>query len=387
MKVKVCVVTGTRAEFGLLKSLLGYLEDSKLLQLQLVVTGSHLSLEFGNTIQEVQKYGIVIDYSVDMLLSSTTKQAVSKAIGLGQIGFTDAYLNLNPDLLIVLGDRFELLSAAIPALIMGIPIAHIHGGEVTTGAIDDSIRHALTKFACLHFVATESYRNRVIQMGENEENVHCVGGLGVDAIRQTALLTKQELETVLGLKFDQNSLLVTFHAETRDSKSPRDQVKPLLTVLSELENTTIIFTAPNADPGGLEIADAIKEFISSKGNCFYFDSLGITNYLSCIRCVDGVVGNSSSGLAEVPSLKKGSLNIGGRQSGRSRAESVLDCENSVEGITAALTVLQSDEHQEMCKESVNPYGTGGASLKILSILESVDFTKLKKKAFVDLPII
>jgi len=382
MKRKICAVTGTRAEYGLLYFLLKGICESSGLELQLIVTGSHLSPEFGLTWREIEKDGFHIDKRVEMLLSADTPSSIAKSMGLGLIGFSDALNDLNPDMLLLLGDRYELASAALAALVARVPIAHIHGGETTEGAVDEAIRHSITKMSWLHFVAAEEYRKRVIQMGENPERVHLVGGMGVDAIRKTKLLGKQELEKSMGFRFGAKNLLITFHPVTLESASAGGQFEELLAALEEIRDTHFIFTAPNADAEGRVISGLIDRFVSSHPNvAVKFVSLGRERYLSTLQFVDAVVGNSSSGLAEAPTFKTGTINIGDRQKGRLKAGSVIDCPPVRGAILEALNKLYSAEFRRQLAQTENPYGSGRASEKIIQILETVSLPNEPKKSF------
>jgi GDP/UDP-N,N'-diacetylbacillosamine 2-epimerase (hydrolysing) len=306
-------------------------------------------------------------------------------MGLGLIGFADAYARLAPDLVVVLGDRFEIFAAATAAMIAGIPIAHIHGGETTEGAFDEAIRHSITKMSHLHFVAAEDYRQRVVQLGEQPERVFLVGGLGIDAIKRIKLMTREELEASLDFKFGSRNLLITFHPVTLEGKSSGQQMAELLTALSKLKDTHLIFTMPNADTGGRELAIMVDAFVASHPNACVYNSLGQLRYLSCMKFVDGVVGNSSSGLAEAPSMGIGTVDIGDRQKGRLRASSVIHCEPNQSEIEIALATLYSLDFQDMLA-SVNPYGTGGASQRIVNVLAKHPLDQLLKKKFNDVPI-
>ena len=299
-KRKICVVTGTRAEYGLLRRLIGRIDNSDVLSLQLIVTGSHLSPEFGYTVQEVIDDGFHISRKIEMLLSSDTPVGITKSFGLGVLSFSEALSELKPDLMLILGDRYEIFSAASAAMFSRIPIAHLHGGEVTEGAIDEAIRHSLTKMSHLHFVATSNYRRRVIQLGENPDNVFCVGGLGVDNILSLDILPRNILESDLGFRFHSRNILVTFHPVTLDDDTAGIfQLNQLFSALERLVDTGIIFTLPNADAGGRSFITHIKHFVivilQLPGTPHWAAAL-----FSCVRYVDCVVGNSSSGLLEVP---------------------------------------------------------------------------------------
>lgn len=384
MRRKICVVTGTRAEFGLLRWLMAEIQQANDLELQIVATGMHLSPEFGSTYKEIEEAGFQIDSKVEMLLGADTASAITKSMGLGLIGFADAYTRLAPDVVVVLGDRFEILAAATAALFARIPIAHLHGGETTEGAFDEAIRHSITKMSHLHFVAAEEYKNRVVQLGEHPDRVFLVGGLGVDAIKQIKLLNRNELETALDFKFKPHNLLITFHPVTLEGNSANAQMTELLSALHELQDTGLIFTMPNADTGNHGIASLIREFEATHPNARAYNSLGQLRYFSCMHYVDGVVGNSSSGLAEAPSMGVGTIDIGDRQKGRLRASSVIHCEPDAREIRSALNQLFTSDFKSKLAETVNPYGTGGASQKIAKILSSHPIESLLKKKFYDL---
>lgn len=384
MSRKICVITGTRAEFGLLRWLMQEIQSKPGLELQVIATGMHLSPEFGLTYLEVEQAGFKIDAKVEMLLSADTSTAVTKSMGLGLIGFADAYSRLSPDLIVVLGDRFEILAAASAALIAGIPVAHLHGGEATEGAFDEAIRHCITKMSHLHFVAAEDYRRRVIQLGEQPERVFLVGGLGIDAIKRVTLLDQAALEKSLNFKLGAKNLLITFHPVTLDGANSQRQMSELLAALGELTDTNLIFTMPNADTGGRELATMVDAFAASRDNARVYASLGQLRYLSCMRYVDGVVGNSSSGLAEAPSFGVGTVNIGDRQKGRLLASSVINCQPTVASIRKALDKLFDPAFQSTLDQTVNPYGNGGASKKIVDILSTHSIGNLLKKSFYDI---
>jgi GDP/UDP-N,N'-diacetylbacillosamine 2-epimerase (hydrolysing) len=360
------------------------IKDDPELTLQVIATGMHLSPTFGQTYREIEADGFSIDFKVETLNSSDTPTAIAESMSKGLIGCAEAFSLLQPDLIVVLGDRFEIFAAVAAALVARIPVAHLQGGESTVGAFDEAFRHSITKMSHLHFVAAEEYRKRVIQLGENPNRVFLVGGLGVDGIKNVSLLNKEELEISLDIKFQTKSLLITFHPVTLEKQTSEIQLKNLLSALSGLSDTTLIFTMPNADTGGLALIKLIEEFVKSHPNAHSFISLGQQRYLSCIAQVDGVVGNSSSGLAEVPSFKKGTINIGARQLGRLQASSVINCEPEEEQIRAALIKLYSPDFKTSLTMTTNPYGAGGASLKVVNVLRDALLDGIIQKNFHDL---
>jgi GDP/UDP-N,N'-diacetylbacillosamine 2-epimerase (hydrolysing) len=381
---KICVVTGTRAEYGLLYWLMKEIETDSHLQLQLIVTGMHLSPEFGLTYKEIEK-DFTITKKIEMLLSSDTSIGISKSMGLAQISFAEAYTELTPDLIIVLGDRFEIFSAASAAMISRIPIAHLHGGERTEGAFDESIRHSITKMAHLHFAATQEYRDRVIQLGEHPSRVFNVGGMGIENIKRLHLLSKKEFEKSIDFTLNQKNIIVTFHPVTLEQSMAKEQFQELLSALDTLQNTHIIFTKANSDTDGRIINTMIDDYVAKNSHkTIAFISLGQLRYLSALQYVDAVVGNSSSGLAEAPSFKIGTINIGDRQKGRLKASSIIDCEPNKKSIVQAFKRLQSNEFQKMLEEVQNPYGDGCASQKIIAEIKKVDLTAILKKSFYDM---
>ncbi len=386
MNRKICVVTGTRADYGLLRWVMQGIKDDPELTLQIIATGMHMSPEFGLTYQAIEQDGFQIDRKVEMLTSSDTPVGIAKSMGLGLIGFADAFNELRPDLIVVLGDRFEIFSAVSAALVARIPVAHLHGGETTEGAFDEALRHSITKMAHLHFVAAEVYRQRVIQLGEQPAQVFLVGGLGIDNIKRMQLLDRAELEASLDFKLGPKNLLITFHPVTLEADAVANQMEELLAALSPLDDTQLIFTLPNADTDSRALIKQVELFVAQHTNARAYTSLGQLRYLSCIAHVDGVVGNSSSGLAEVPSLKKGTINVGDRQRGRLQAVSVINCEPSRESIAAALEQLYSAEFQASLSRVISPYGEGDASEKVVNILKSHDIAGIVKKTFNDISI-
>lgn len=380
---KICVVTGTRAEYGLLYWLMKEIGNDPDLELQLIVTGMHLSPEFGLTYKEIEKE-FVIHKKIEMLLSSDTPVGISKSMGLAQISFAEAYDEMKPDLLILLGDRYEIFSAATAAMIANIPIAHLHGGETTEGAFDESIRHSITKMSHLHFTAAEEYRHRVIQLGENPDHVFNVGGLGIDNIKKLPLLSKSDLETSMNFKLDKKTILVTFHPVTLENSTAKEQFQELLEAVDELQETQIIFTKANSDTDGRIINQMIDEYVNkNKDKSVAFTSLGQLRYLSALQFVNAVVGNSSSGLIEAPSFNIPTINIGDRQKGRLKAKSVLDCKPIKTDIINAFDKINSAEFKKLLMHLENPYGEGGASEKIINILSNISLDGILKKTFFD----
>lgn len=384
MTRRVCVISGTRADYGLLRWIMQSIKDDPELTLQIIATGMHLSPEFGLTYREIERDGFQIDRKVEMLTSSDTPIGIAKSMGLGLIGFADALNELRPDLVIVLGDRFEIFAAVAAALVARIPVAHVSGGESTEGAFDEALRHSITKMSHLHFVATEAYRQRVIQLGEQPERVFMVGGLGIDNIKRLKLLSRSELEASLDFKLGQKNLLVTFHPVTLEVSTSANQMEELLAALAELKDTQLIFTMPNADTDGRALIGMVDEYVAQHANARAYISLGQLRYLSCIAHVDGVVGNSSSGLAEVPSFKKGTINIGDRQRGRLQAASVINSEPTRQSIAVALVKLYSADFQASLNDVRNPYGDGGASEKVVSIIKRFEIDGIAKKSFYEL---
>jgi GDP/UDP-N,N'-diacetylbacillosamine 2-epimerase (hydrolysing) len=380
---KICVITGTRAEYGLLYWLMKEIDTDKDLELQIIVTGMHLSPEFGNTYQQIEKDGFVINKKVDILLSSDSEAGISKSMGLGMIGFSDVFNDLNPDLIVVLGDRFEIFSAVGTAMITKIPIAHIHGGEATEGVIDEPIRHSITKMSHLHFTATEEYKNRVIQLGEQPDKVFNVGGLGVDNINQLKLLSKVEFEKAIKFNLGEKNILVTFHPVTLEKSTSKTQFQMLLKSIDELKNTQIIFTKANSDTDGRVINSMIDDYVGKNNNAIAFTSMGQLNYLSALQFMDVVVGNSSSGLLEAPSFKIGTIDIGDRQKGRIKAGSVISCLPNKNSINNAFKKLYSKQFQAVISKVENPYGKGGASKKVVKIIKDVSLLNIVKKSFYD----
>ena len=379
---KICVITGSRAEYGLLSGLMKAIHEDADLQLQIIATNMHLSPEFGLTYREIEKDGFTINKKVEMLLSSDTPNATAKSVGLGTIGFADAYEDLQPDMIVVLGDRYEILSAVSTALFYKIPVAHLHGGEITEGAYDDCIRHAITKMSHLHFTSTEEYRKRVIQLGEQPERVFNVGAIGIENVKKTPLMSKVELEESLGFQLGDKCLLVTYHPVTLEDSTAEEQSKNLLTALEIFKDYRIIFTMPNSDTNGRIIMQEIEKFVEeNKERAIAFKSLGLKRYLSALQYVSAVVGNSSSGIIEVPSFGIPTLNIGDRQKGRIAAESVVHCKSTLNEIINGIQTILSDKQIILSQECMNPYEKKDTTNNILRILKDYPIDSLIQKSF------
>lgn len=375
----ITIITGSRAEYGLLRPLIKKFAASPLVNFTLVVTGMHLSPEFGLTYQEIINDGINISYKIDTLLSSDSAEGITKSIGLGLISFSDLFQNVDADLVIVLGDRTEVLAVCIAAMVKGIPIAHISGGETTEGAYDEAIRHSITKMSYLHFAATEEYKKRVIQLGESPSRVFNVGAIGIDSINNLRLLSKAEFEKSINYKLNIINILITFHPVTLENNSSERQFNELLASLDLLQNTCLIFTKPNSDKGGRVIIKLIDEYVKNHSeNSVAFDSLGQLRYLSSLQFMDVVVGNSSSGIVEVPYFKIPTINIGDRQKGRMMPDSIINCNPFTNEISEALSKALSKEFKEKIKNVSSPYGGGHASDQIFDIITSTDIVSVKK---------
>lgn len=383
-KRKICVVTGTRAEYGLLYWLMKKIQTDDELEMQLVVTGMHLSSEFGLTYKQIEADGFVIDEKIEMLLSSDTPSAISKSIGLGIIGLADSFVRLQPDLIVILGDRFEALAVAQTAMIQRIPIAHIHGGELTEGLIDDPIRHSITKMSHIHFAAAEPYRKRIIQMGEQPENVFNVGAPGIDGIKKVTLLSKQNLSKAIHFDLD-NFFLVTLHPTTLEKHTSAVHIDLLLNVLNSFQEHQIIFTKTNADTEGRIINQKIEEYVQkNQEKARVYDSMGQIKYLSALSHCEAVIGNSSSGLIEAPFFYKPTVNIGDRQRGRLKAESVIDCEFDKDKVRKAIEKALSPTFQRQIRNMKLPYGEGRTSEEIVAILKKIPLDSIIKKQFYDI---
>lgn len=383
--MKICVVTGTRAEYGLLKPLISAIQSEAGWTLQVLATGAHLSPEFGLTYKIIENDGFKIDRKVEMLLSADTSTSIVKSMGLGMIGYADALQDLAPDLLVILGDRYEMLSVASSAMIFNIPIVHIHGGEVTEGAYDDAIRHSITKMSHLHFASTEEYRKRIIQMGENPHNVYNVGAIGLDSVKNLPLLNREELEEQLGVKFRKYNYQVTFHPSTLDVETPENQFRVLLNAIEKQEDSFFVFTKSNADTGGRIINQMIDDFVQKNpATAAAFTSLGNLRFLSVVKVCDAMVGNSSSGILEAPSLKTATINIGNRQKGRIQADTVVNTEVDEQQILDAFEKVKTESFKKQVELSENPYGNGNSSGQIIEVLRNADPNNYKTKHFFDI---
>lgn len=383
--MKICIATGTRAEYGLLKPLIDQIVSARQWELKLLVTGAHLSPEFGLTYRQIEQDGLKIDAKVEMLLSSDTSEGIVKSMGLGMIGFADALKNLQPDLLIILGDRYEMLALASASLIFRVPIIHLHGGEITEGAYDDSIRHAITKLSHFHFTSTEEYRKRVIQLGENPDYVFNVGAIGLDNIITLDLMDKNELESSLQLKFLKYNYQVTFHPATLDSVSAAEQFKELLNAVELQEESFFVFTKANADTDGRIINEMIDNYVNlHPETSATFSSLGTLRFLSLVKFCDAIIGNSSSGIIEAPSLQTTTINIGDRQKGRIQAKSVINCYPGCNEITDAIQLSKEINLKNESGQFDNPYGKGNTTALIIKEIERINLDKAFVKSFYNL---
>ena len=384
---KICVVTGTRAEYGLLSRLMRMIKDSPKTQLQVIATNMHLSPKFGNTYQEIERDGFTIDCKIPIIDDNdkddavTTVKSMSKALA----GFADAYNELKPDLVVVLGDRYEILAAATAALIERIPIAHIHGGEVTEGAFDDAIRHSITKMSHLHFASTEAYRKRIIQLGEQPDRVFYTGAVGVENVKKIPLMSKEEVEKEIDFKIDENTILVTYHPVTLGNRTAKDDIDDFISALEERKDLRVIFTMPNSDTGGQFIVDAVNNYVNSNADrAKAFKSLGVVRYLSVMKQVAAVVGNSSSGIVEVPSFGIPTLNIGDRQKGRIQADSTYNCLPDKDSVLKGLDKVLSKEFRELASKVHNPYEKANTAEEIFKVISTYPLEQLIQKHFYDI---
>ncbi len=383
---KICIVTGTRAEYGLLKPVIEKVHKAEDMELQLAVTGMHLSSEFGLTYCEIEDDGYPISGKIEMLLSSDTTVGITKSMGVALMGFADYFEENRPDIVVILGDRYEMLMVASAAMIARIPIAHIHGGEKTEGAIDEAIRHCITKMSHLHFTSTEEYRRRVIQLGEQPQNVYNVGALGIESIRMLKLMQKEELEKNLGFDFKEHTIMVTYHPVTLENMTSREQFANILSVIDKHKDIFVIFTKANSDTDGRIINHMIDEYAARNSDkCKAFMSLGQLRYLSTLQFCTAVVGNSSSGIVEAPSFGIPTVNIGDRQKGRASAESVIHCGNSIEEIENALELAMSENFRKKARTVKNLYEKAGTSDTIIKVIrDALDNGINIKKEFYDI---
>lgn len=386
MKKRIAILTAARAEYGLLSPVIKKLLKDERIDVRVVVTGMHLSPEFGLTYKEIEKDNIRIDRKIEILMGSDTPVSMSKTMGMAMLGFADYFDEMNPDALLVLGDRYESLAVCCTAMNARIPIIHLHGGETTEGAIDEAVRHSITKMSFLHLTSTEEYRDRVIQMGENPGRVYNVGALGVENVLQVSTLSKAELEKELGIALDRPYTVITFHPVTLEQEGISKAIRELFTALDCYSNMIHIITKANADAGGRQINDLLERYAGQRENVYLFDSLGLVRYLSAVRHSEMVLGNSSSGILEVPSFGIPTVNIGDRQKGRIRAESVIDCDAEQKSIVRAIELADSDKFKEFCRTVRNPYEGLCTSEKIVELIkEKVLFTDIDlKKRFFDI---
>ena len=384
MKRKICVVSTSRADYGLLFWLLKEIEKSRFLELSLVLSGSHLEERLGLTYKEIER-DFKHFYKVPLGLENDDETALCSAFSAGVAGFSKVLEQIKPDIMVLLGDRYEMLSAGVAGMLRAVPLAHIHGGESTQGAIDEGIRHALTKMSHIHFCATSLYKRRIIQLGENPARVYNVGGLGVENIKRLELLGKKDFENSLGFKLGKKNILVTFHPQTIEKKSASKQFSQILNALDSLKDTHFIFTGANADNGGKIINEMAQNYcLKNPKKAIFAISLGQLRYLSAIKHADIVLGNSSSGICEVPSLKKATINIGNRQKGRIKAPSIIDTKCDKSKILKAIKKAYSKDFQAKLKSVKNPYDSGFASKKIIKVLENIKLNGILKKKFYDL---
>ena len=382
--MKICIITSNRADFGLLKNLIFKIKKNKNFILKIIASGTHFSKKYGYTYDEIKESKIKIYRKIICKFNSDNSEGISQVMSKCITESSKIFKTFRPDMVIVLGDRYEILASTISAHLSRIPVAHIHGGEVTHGVIDDAFRHSITKMSHIHFVANAIYKKRIIQLGENPKNVYVVGGLGVDSISKTNLLTKNELEKKFNFTFNNLNFLVNFHPETLNKNLAKQQIKELLSAFSKLKNTSLIFTMPGADLENQIVAKLITKFTLKNKNAYFFKSLGQINYFSFLKQVDGMIGNSSSGILEMPYFKKGTINIGNRQSGRLMAKSVINVKIKKNKIISAIKKLLSNSFQKSIKNNINPYGKPGASEKIVEILKKIKTEKVINKVFFDI---
>ncbi len=384
-KRKICVVTGTRAEYGLLYWLIKEIKEDPELELKLAVTGAHLSKKHGLTYKEITNDGFLIDEKIEVDLNDDTELGISRAIAQGINGFANVWNKIKPDIIVVLGDRFEILAAVVASMIAKIPVAHIHGGETSEGVIDEAIRHSITKMSHFHFVAAKEYESRVIQLGEKPSTVFNFGAPGIENIKRLKLFQRHELEKELGIKFGKTNFLVTYHPVTLQNDSTSNGMTELLKALDEFNNAYIIFTKPNTDTGGKIISEMIDNYcLNNPGRAYAFTSLGRLKYLSTVKFSNIIIGNSSSGIIEAPFFKKPTINIGLRQRGRLKAKSIIDCDEDASAITEAIKHGVSDDFTAVLETSKSLYGDGNTAVNIKNTLKVVNLENVLIKRFNDL---
>ena len=386
--MKLCIVTGSRAEFFILKNLITKIQKNKNFKQNLLVTGTHNSKFFGSTIQDIKKNGVTIHGIINLDINGDNSLDIAKYLSIGIQKFSQKFAKLRPDFLLVLGDRYEIFSAVISAYLNNIPIGHIYGGEITQGSLDENIRHSITKFSNLHFVSTKKYYDRVKQLGEDKKKIFNVGSMGVESIKNHRVIKKKDLEKLLNIKFNEKNILMTFHPETtKDQKENILNLKKCLNCLKKLKNTSIIITMPGADQHYKMIYKLLKKFTQKNKNVFLFKSLGHDNYFSICRVVDFMIGNSSSGIIEMPSFKKPTIDLGIRQLGRIKAKSTINVDFNEKKITSAINKVLSKKFKKSLLKVVNPYEKKNSSDKIITILRRTNFRKLQPKKFFDYKII
>ncbi len=383
IKKKIILITSSRAEYGLLKNLIKKLSNSQKIKFHLSITGTHMSLNHGYTIKEILEDKIDVNSKIKILINDSTK-GIAKAFSQGVVKFSDLFNKQKPDLILILGDRFEILSSVVAATLNRIPIAHIHGGEETQGAIDNVIRHSITKMSHIHFTSTEKYKKRIIQMGENAKLVFNVGAVGLEEIKNFKFKTKEYFKKKYNIDFKKKTILVCFHPVTLEPFMEHIHIKKILLSLKNLKETNIIFTSPNADQGYKRIEKGIKLFLKERKNCFYIKSFGRNDFLSCLRLSNLMIGNSSSGIFEAPSLKTISINLGDRQKGRIKSKSVINTSIDTNKINKLIKKLLHNKVVKTKNYFYNPYFKRGVSNKILNILENLETKKIIKKKFFDL---
>ena len=382
---KVCFISGSRSDYGLLMPLMKLIKKDKNFIFQLIVTGTHLSKRHNSTFKEIIKDKFKINYLININVKGHKKEDICKSMSIATKNISFKLKLLKPDLIILLGDRYEIFSACSAAFVHQIPICHLHGGELTRGSIDDGFRHSITKMSNLHLVSTEKYSKRVKQLGENPKNIYVVGGFGVDTIKKTKLLKRDELEKKIGFRLGPKNILVTYHPETVFNSNPKKDFGEILKALKKHSDIKVIFTKSNADLNGYVINKMIDKFVQSNNSTYHcISSMGQQNYLSTLNYIDMVIGNSSSGLLEVPSFKKATINIGTRQKDRMKASSVIDVAPKFKDITKAIKKAYSEEFKKILKKTVNPYGSGGASKKTYKILKKLKMKQLIKGKFFEI---